>query len=135
MMTVFEVPDGEVGNLQVQGESMAAFYTASTISPNPRCWGNGLTQGTGITATGEGYYYYYGRGDDMLKVGNVQVSPIEIESALVSHPAVQEIAVVPKEDEKGLLRPKAFIVLKPGFEPSEELANKFRIMQEKYCFL
>jgi benzoate-CoA ligase len=126
-----EVPDGEVGNLQVQGESMAAFYHRQHDKSKSSMLGEWFNTGDRYYRDSEGYYYYYGRGDDMLKVGSVQVSPIEIESALVSHPAVQEIAVVPKEDEKGLMRPKAFIVLKPGYEPSEELAKQIQDYAKK----
>ena len=62
----------------------------------------------------EGFYTYQGRTDDMFKVSGIWVSPFEVESALVGHAAVLEAAVVPKEDTDGLLKPKAFVVLKPG---------------------
>ena len=62
--------------------------------------------------------------------------PIEIESALVSHPAVLEVAVVAKEDEKGQSKSKAFIVLKSGYEPSEQFGKtNSELRQEKDCFL
>src|SRR5258706_9731571 len=59
-----------------------------------------------------GTYWYCGRSDDMLKVGGIWVSPIEVEAALVRHPAVLEAAVVGHEDADGLVKPKAFVVLK-----------------------
>ena len=59
-------------------------------------------------------YRYQGRADDMFKVSGIWVSPFEVEAALVTHPAVQEAAVVGREDADGLLKPMAFVVLKPG---------------------
>ena len=61
-----------------------------------------------------------GRSDDMLKVGGIYVSPFEVEASLMSHPAVLEAAVVGKADEEGLIKPKAFVVLKPGEIASPE---------------
>jgi benzoate-CoA ligase len=69
----------------------------------------------------EGYYYCAGRGDDMLKVGGIWVSPVEVENCIVEHPAVFEAAVVGAKDEKDLVKPKAFVVLKEDQEPSQEL--------------
>jgi benzoate-CoA ligase len=126
-----EVPDGEVGNLQVKGESMAAFYHRQHDKSKSAMLGEWFNTGDRYYRDSDGYYYYYGRGDDMLQVGGIQVSPIEIENTLASHPAVQEIAVVPKEDEKGVIRPKAFIVLKAGYEPSEELAEQLQEYAKK----
>ncbi len=64
----------------------------------------------------EGRYTYCGRADDMFKVSGIWVSPFEVESALISHPAVLEAAVVPSADPEGLLKPKAFVVLRAGTE-------------------
>ena len=72
----------------------------------------------------EGYYTYQGRTDDMFKVSGIWVSPFEVESALIGHEAVLEAAVVPKEDADGLLKPKAFIVLKPGKTAGQRPARK-----------
>ena len=62
----------------------------------------------------DGYYVYCGRSDDMLKVGGIYVSPTEVENTLVSHEAVLEAAVVGRADQAGLIKPEAFITLKPG---------------------
>ena len=62
----------------------------------------------------DGYYTYCGRNDDMLKVGGIYVSPFEVEAALQTHPAVLEAAVVAKEDDEHLVKPKAFVVFKQG---------------------
>jgi benzoate-CoA ligase len=69
----------------------------------------------------DGYYVYGGRQDDMLKVGGIYVSPAEVEAALVTHEAVLEAAVVGHADQEKLVKPKAFVVLKPGHEASDTL--------------
>jgi benzoate-CoA ligase len=69
----------------------------------------------------DGYYTYGGRSDDMLKVGGIYVSPIEVEAALITHDAVLEAAVVGVEDEQRLVKPKAYVVLKDGKAGSESL--------------
>jgi benzoate-CoA ligase len=70
-----------------------------------------------------GYYVYCGRNDDMLKVGGIWVSPTEVEAAIITHPAVLEAAVVAREDDEHLVKPKAFVVLRPGHGASAALAT------------
>ena len=70
-----------------------------------------------------GYFHYVGRGDDVFKSSDYRISPFELESALIEHPAVAEVAVVPSPDPVRLEVPKAFVVLAPGFERSAELAR------------
>jgi len=74
----------------------------------------------------DGFYWCAGRADDMLKVGGIWVSPVEVENCLGEHKAVLENAVVGWRDEKGLVKPKAFVVLREGFVPSEELAKELK---------
>ena len=74
----------------------------------------------------DGYYYCCGRTDDMFKVSGIWVSPFEVESALISHPSVLEAAVIGAEDTDGLLKPKAFVVLKPGHQRSEGLLDDLK---------
>jgi benzoate-CoA ligase len=74
----------------------------------------------------EGYFVYGGRSDDMLKVSGQYVSPFEVEAALSSHDAVLEAAVVGAEDDEGLTKPKAFVVLKAGFEGDDLLADALK---------
>jgi benzoate-CoA ligase len=74
----------------------------------------------------DGYYYYYGRSDDMIKSGGVWVSPIEVERTLMEHPAVAEAAAIPSYTEQGLQRVKAFIVLKEGYTPSDTLEEELK---------
>jgi benzoate-CoA ligase len=126
-----EVPDGEVGNLYVKGESMAAFYYGQHDRTKSTMLGEWFNTGDKYYRDAAGYYYYYGRSDDMLKVGKTLVSPMEIENTLREHPAVAEAAVIAKEDENGLEKPKAYVVLKAGYEPSEELAKEIQAFAKK----
>jgi acetyl-CoA synthetase len=71
-----------------------------------------------------GYYHYVGRGDDVFKSSDYRISPFELESALIEHPAVAEAAVVPSPDPVRTSVPKCFVVVKPGFTPSAELARE-----------
>jgi len=69
----------------------------------------------------EGYFWFTGRDDDIINTGGHLVSPFEVESALLEHPAVAESAVVAKPDEVNMEVVKAFVALKPGFNPSADL--------------
>ena len=75
----------------------------------------------------QGNYWYCGRSDDMLKVSGQWVSPAEVENALVAHPAVLQAAVVGQEDADGLTKPMAFVVLRPGYEPSPALEEELKV--------
>ena len=76
----------------------------------------------------DGYYYYCGRTDDMFKVSGMWVSPFEVEAALASHEAVLEAAVIGKQDQDGLIKPKAFIVLRNGFAADDQLLETLRVL-------
>jgi acetyl-CoA synthetase len=80
---------------------------------------------TGDVATRDedGYITYVGRTDDVFKASDFKVSPFEVESVLIEHPAVAEAAVVPAPDPVRLAVPKAYVVLTPGHEPSEDVAR------------
>jgi 4-hydroxybenzoate-CoA ligase len=80
----------------------------------------------------DGYYTYAGRSDDMLKVGGIWVSPFEVESALSAHEAVLEAAVVGHADREGLVKPRAFVVLREGREPTDALVAELQaFVQQK----
>jgi acetyl-CoA synthetase len=80
----------------------------------------------------DGYYWYVGRDDDVFKSSDYRISPFELESALIEHEAVAEAAVVPSPDPIRLAVPKAFIVLKPGVEPSRATAlSIYRFLRER----
>jgi acyl-coenzyme A synthetase/AMP-(fatty) acid ligase len=84
--------------------------------------GEWLLTGDMFWQDADGYFYFAGRSDDMLKVGGQWVSPAEVEAALVAHPSVIEAGVVGRGDADGLVKPLAFVVLKEGLTPSPALA-------------
>jgi benzoate-CoA ligase family protein len=117
------VPRGEVGNLLVKGETASLSYVHQYEKSRWTFRGEWLFTGDKFRVDEDGYYWHVGRADDMLKVGGIWVSPVEVESALISHEAVLEAAVVGQPDQANLIKPKAFVVLKQGFTPSEKLAQ------------
>jgi 4-hydroxybenzoate-CoA ligase len=116
------VADGEVGELLVKGPSASDGYWNQREKSRRTFEGEWTRSGDKYTRDADGYYTYQGRTDDMFKVSGIWVSPFEVESALITHEAVLEAAVVPKEDADGLLKPKAFVVLKPGVAADANLA-------------
>ena len=113
---------GEIGELWVSGDSSAVAYWNQREKSLATFHGPWTRTGDKYVVDGEGYYRYCGRTDDMLKVGGQWVSPFEVESALLGHPEVLEAAVVAAEDERGLVKPKAFVVPRAGVEPDDRLA-------------
>jgi benzoate-CoA ligase family protein len=108
------VPPGEIGNLSVKGDSTMAYYWNQHRNTKTALFGDWIHTGDMYYQDEDGFFWYCGRADDMLKVGGIWVSPVEVESALISHPAVLESAVVGREDSDRLVKPKAFVVLKEG---------------------
>jgi benzoate-CoA ligase family protein len=113
------VPPGEIGNLWVQGDSICACYWNKHEQTKQTIEGGWLRTGDKYTQDADGYYWYAGRSDDMLKVGGQWVSPVEVENALLQHPDVQECGVVGREDHDALVKPMAFVVLRAGVEASD----------------
>jgi acyl-coenzyme A synthetase/AMP-(fatty) acid ligase len=74
----------------------------------------------------DGYFWYAGRADDLFKVNGRWLSPAEVESALIAHPAIREAAVVARDDESGLTKPAAYVVTNSGFIPSDDLARSLQ---------
>ena len=116
-----EVPIGEVGNLMVKGDANSPYYWNKHEQTKRVMQGEWLKTGDTYYRDAEGYYWYCGRSDDMMKVGGLWVSPIEIENTLMEHPAVLESGVIGETDADGLLKPKAFVLLKTEFKPSVDL--------------
>ena len=116
-----EVAQGEIGNLMVKGESVALFYLHQYEKSRQTFRGEWLFTGDKYFVDADGYYFHAGRSDDMMKVGGIWVSPMEVESTLIGHTAVLECAVVEKEDQSDLIKPKAYVVLQKGQPPSPEL--------------
>jgi benzoate-CoA ligase len=120
------VPQGEIGNLVVKADSTCACYwnehekTKATIS------GHWLRTGDKYHQDQDGYFWYEGRSDDMLKVSGVWVSPIEIEHVLSEHPKVQEVAVVFWKDADELFKPGACVVLRDGANGTPQLARELQ---------
>jgi 4-hydroxybenzoate-CoA ligase len=109
-----DVGDGEVGEMLVRGPSAADGYWNQRDKSRRTFEGGWTRTGDKYLRDTDGRYVYCGRADDMFKVSGVWVSPFEVESALVTHPAVLEAAVIPHADADGLLKPKAYVVLKNG---------------------
>jgi acyl-coenzyme A synthetase/AMP-(fatty) acid ligase len=108
------VPQGEIGNLRVKGDSIMAYYWNKHDKTKASLYGSWIETGDKYWQDADGYFFYAGRGDDMLKVGGIWVSPIEVEGTLIKHAAVLEAAVVGREDSDRLVKPHAFVVLKEG---------------------
>ncbi len=107
-----DIADGDIGELLVRGPSAAAGYWNQRERTRRTFEGEWMRTGDKYVRRADGVYSYCGRTDDMFKVSGIWVSPFEVEAALVSHPTVLEAAVVPTEDRSGLIKPKAFVVLK-----------------------
>jgi len=118
------VAAGEIGHLMVRGESTALFYLHQFEKTRHTFRGEWLFTGDRYSMDEDGYYWHAGRGDDMLKVGGLWVSPVEIENVLAEHDAVNECAVVGVYDNAQLLKPKAFICLHDGIESSNKLLGE-----------
>jgi benzoate-CoA ligase len=115
------VKPGELGELQIRGETAANGYWNNRDKSRSTFIGAWTKSGDKYSQDPDGYYVYGGRSDDMLKVSGIYVSPAEVEAALVGHEAVLEAAVVGAEDENKLVKPKAYVVLKPGKAGDEAL--------------
>ena len=111
-----EVDTGEIGELYVRGPSAADGYWNQREKSRSTFQGEWTRTGDKYIRDRSGRHTYCGRADDMFKVSGIWVSPFEIEAALGAHPDVLEAAVVSHADEEGLLKPKAFVVLRDGVE-------------------
>jgi len=120
------VAHGEVGDLWIGGPSAAKEYWNQRDKSRATFQGWWTPSGDKYSVDSEGFYVYAGRSDDMLKVGGIYVSPVEVEAALITHRAVLEAGVVGHDDDAKLCKPKAYVVLKPGFTASPELAEDLR---------
>ncbi len=120
------LPQGEIGNLRVQGDSTMAYYWNKHEKTKEALFGSWIQTGDQYYQDADGYFWYCGRADDMLKVGGIWVSPIEVEATLVRHPDVLEAAVVGKEDSDRLVKPQAFVVLKESARDTDALAVELK---------
>ncbi|MBM3352620.1 MAG: benzoate-CoA ligase family protein [Betaproteobacteria bacterium] len=129
------VKPGELGELLIKGPTAANLYWNNRAKSRSTFVGEWTRSGDKYTQDADGFFVYGGRSDDMLKVSGIWVSPAELEAALVSHEAVLEAAVVGHEDEHKLVKPKAFVVLKPGRQATVlELQNYLKSSLAPYKY-
>ena len=120
------VSPGETGNLLIRGDSTCACYWNKHEKTKQTIEGHWIRTGDKYYQDADGYYWYAGRSDDMLKVSGQWVSPVEIEAALVEHPAVREAAVIGREDAERLIKPMAFVVLEPNARRDEKAMRELQ---------
>jgi benzoate-CoA ligase family protein len=122
-----DLPAGDIGDLLIKGESMCSCYWNKQEQTRKTILGEWIRTGDKYSRDEDGYFWYQGRSDDMLKCGGYWVSPAEVESAIVTHPAVLECGVVGCEDDERLVKPMAFVVLKNGQAASSGLAEELKL--------
>jgi benzoate-CoA ligase len=117
---------GDIGNLLIKSDSTCSHYWNQHEKSKNTIEGNWIRTGDKYYQDADGYFWYAGRSDDMLKCSGVWVSPIEIEAVLIEHPAVQEAAVIGREDDDELLKPAAYVLLKNGSTGTAGLARELQ---------
>ena len=121
-----DLPVGETGTLLIKGDSIAAGYWNKHERTKETFRGLWINTHDKFRLDEDGYYWYAGRTDDMIKVSGLAVWPADVESILLEHPAVLESGVAGVPDAEGLLKPWAYVVLKDGHQPSEDLAQELQ---------
>jgi benzoate-CoA ligase len=121
-----DVAPGEIGDLLVRGGSLFAGYWRRADVTRRALLGEWYRTGDKYRRDADAYLWHMGRADDLLRVSGHWVSPADVEAALVSHPAVLEAAVVGKEDDDELVKPKAFVVLREQASACEGLAEALK---------
>jgi len=121
-----DLPDGEIGSLLIKGDSVCSFYWNQHEKSKDTIQGHWIRTGDKYYRDPDGYYWYVGRNDDMMKVKGMWVSPIEIESALLEHPSVLEAAAIGCEDGNHLVKPAAYIVLKDDLNDTPQTIENIR---------
>lgn len=114
------VPADVIGDLYIKGPSAALMYWNNRDKSRQCFQGEWLKSGDKYVCDADGYYTYAGRSDDMIKVSGQYVSPVEVENVLIQHEAVLEAAVIGVPDHDGLVKTKAYVVLRPGYTPSDD---------------
>jgi benzoate-CoA ligase family protein len=122
-----EVPQGESGVLWVRSDASGWMYHGEHEKTKQTFMGSDWVNTNDLFREDEnGYWWYSGRADDLIKVSGVYVAPLEIEKCLEAHPAVREAVVLGIKDADGLAKTKAFIVLNEGFGPSERTGDELK---------
>lgn len=120
------VEPGQVGHLMISGGSIASAYWNQRKETKLNMQGQWFVTGDRYLVDEDGYYFFRGRSDDMLRVGGKWLAPQEVENTLNEHPAVEESAVVGYQDAEDLIKPYAFVVLKSGCSSSRELEEEIK---------
>ena len=126
-----DVPVGEVGNLLIKGDSIAAGYWNKHEYTKQTFLGEWINTHDKFRVDTDGYFWYAGRSDDLMKVSGMAVWPTDVEALLQAHPAVLESGVAAATDEEGLTKPYAYVVLKDGRQDSPELAKELQEFVKK----
>jgi 4-hydroxybenzoate-CoA ligase len=121
-----EVGVGTVGQLVVRGPTSAEGYWNQRSRNHRTFVGEWVHTGDMYLRDGDGFYHFFGRNDDMFKVGGVWISPLILESAFAAHEAVAAVAVIGRKDNDEMLKPKAFVVLKKGYTEGPDLVRTLR---------
>jgi benzoate-CoA ligase len=117
------VPPNEMGDLWVKCDSLCAGYWNQHEKSTAVFLDGWFRTGDKYRQDEDGYFWHAGRADDLFKVHGLWLSPAEVESALMAHPTVLEAGVIARNDEAGLAKPAAYVVLKSEFTPSDGLAQ------------
>jgi benzoate-CoA ligase len=120
------VKTGDVGDLFIKMDAICGYYWNEPEKTKAAINDGWLKTGDRFYEDSDGYFWFVGRSDDMLKSNGMWVSPVEVENILMEHAAVLEAAVVGKENEAGLTKPVAYISLRKEFTPSPELAAEIK---------
>jgi benzoate-CoA ligase family protein len=121
-----EVLEGEIGTLWIKGDSAAVYYWQAHEKSKEVLRGDWVVSGDLFRRDTNGYFWYAGRADDMLKVSGIYVSPYEIENCLLQHQAVREVCVVGHTAADGLIKVKAFIVLQESYGANQTLIDELQ---------
>jgi len=126
-----EAPVGEEGTLFIKGDSIAnGYWNKHELTKQTFC-GEWINTHDKFSKDEDGYFWYAGRTDDMIKVSGQAVWPADVESILLGHPAVLESGVCGVPDAEGLLKPQAYVVLKNPALGSEEMARELQTFVKK----
>jgi benzoate-CoA ligase len=120
------LPPNEIGDLWVKADSLCGGYWNQQEKTKQTFVGEWFRTGDKYRQDEDGYFWHAGRADDLFKVHGLWLSPAEVESALIAHPAVLEAAVIARDDEAGLAKPAAYVVLKTEFVTNEQLARELQ---------
>ncbi len=122
----FPCPPGDIGDLQVSGESLMLGYWNRLRETRKAIYGNTMRTGDKYQRDADGHFKFMGRADDLFKVNGQWISPMEIEDVLHQHPQILEVAVMPSDNGEQLTQVVAYVSLKPGQEPSPKLEDSIR---------